>query len=48
MENSNEKSKAYVIEQLYEKLIIKKFKKQYPSLFIIKEVSKYIITYIYM
>jgi len=48
-ENSNEASKAYVMEQLYEKLTTtklttKKFKKQYPPLFIVKEVN--IITHI--
>lgn len=39
MENSNEKSKAYVMEQLCQKLSYKKFKKQYSPLFIVKEVN---------
>jgi len=43
-ENSNEASKAYVMEQLYEKLTTKKFRKQYSPLFIVKEVN--IITFI--
>lgn len=38
-ENSIEKSKTHIIEQLYDKLTIKKFKKQYPPLFIVKEVN---------
>jgi len=44
MENSNEASKAYVMEQLYAKLITKKFNKQHPPLFVVKEVN--IIIYI--
>ena len=39
IENSNEKSKVHVIQQLCDKLTNKKFKRQYPPLFMIKEVS---------